>query len=286
MWCTAQHVLGPLNRRHAKMNFICQCHVFCRIDQWSVKSAPLTSYSHVITISTADESNVLDRRVLKSASSGAKVVKNELFKSFSRQTAARCFCLARVLFHFTRDRPSLLNSTGVTITETKWQTHTSTCSTVAGIWRSLKMSTSFYKRLVSCSVSLLLRRHPPPPTITIDVYFGILCLLWTPAQRKRASMLYFANVYLFIYFLWPPYSPAMVNGSSRKFYAWWTLSVIREVTTWIFLVILKLQGGPKSDEIWRIFRPHPQTFCSHAQMRQNIVILKKTLVKHRWLLYM
>ena len=40
-------------------------------------------------------------------------------------------------------------------------------------------------------------------------------LLWTPAQRKRASMLYFANV-LFIY-LWPPYSPALVNGSSRKF---------------------------------------------------------------------
>jgi len=48
-------------------------------------------------------------------------------------------------------------------------------------------------------------------------------------------MLYFANVfiYLFIY-LWPPYSPALVNGSSRKFYTWWTLSVIREVTTWIF----------------------------------------------------
>jgi len=59
------------------------------------------------------------------------------------------------------------------------------------------------------------------------------CLLWTSAQRKRASMLYFVNV-LFIYFLWPLYSPAMVNGSSRKFYTWWTLSVIREVTTWIF----------------------------------------------------
>ena len=43
-----------------------------------------------------------------------------------------------------------------------------------------------------------------------------------------------------------------------------------------FLVLLKLQGGPKRDEIWRIFRPHPQTFCSHARMRQNIVILKKT----------
>jgi len=24
------------------------------------------------------------------------------------------------------------------------------------------------------------------------------------------------------------------NGSSRKFYTWWILSVIREVTTWIF----------------------------------------------------
>jgi len=25
-----------------------------------------------------------------------------------------------------------------------------------------------------------------------------------------------------------------VNGGSRKFYTWWTLSVIREVTTWVF----------------------------------------------------
>ena len=62
---------------------------------------------------------------------------------------------------------------------------------------------------------------------------NILNKLWAPAQHKRASMLYFANV-LFIYFLWPHYSPALVNGSSRKFYTWWTLSVIREVTTWIF----------------------------------------------------
>ena len=46
-------------------------------------------------------------------------------------------------------------------------------------------------------------------------------------------MLYFANV-LFIYFLWPPYSPALVNGGSRKFYTWWILSVSEEVTTWIF----------------------------------------------------
>ena len=58
-------------------------------------------------------------------------------------------------------------------------------------------------------------------------------LLWTPAQRKRASMLYFANVF-FYFFLWPPYSPALVNEGSRKFYTWWTLSGVREVTTWIF----------------------------------------------------
>jgi len=42
-----------------------------------------------------------------------------------------------------------------------------------------------------------------------------------------------------------------------------------------FLVLLKLQGGPKSDEIWHIFGPRPQTFCYHARTRQNIVILKK-----------
>jgi len=45
-----------------------------------------------------------------------------------------------------------------------------------------------------------------------------------------------------------------------------------------FLVILKLQGGPKSDKIWHIFRPRPQTFCCHARTRQNIVILKKNLL--------
>jgi len=47
---------------------------------------------------------------------------------------------------------------------------------------------------------------------------------------------YILPMFLFICFLWPPYSPALVNGSSRKFYTWWTLSVIREInfTTWIF----------------------------------------------------
>jgi len=30
------------------------------------------------------------------------------------------------------------------------------------------------------------------------------------------------------------YAPAQVNGGSRNFYTWWTLSVNREVTTSIF----------------------------------------------------
>ena len=87
----------------------------------------------------------------------------------------------------------------------------------------------------------------------------------------------FANVIFF--FLWPPYAPAQVNGGSWNFYTWCTLSVNREVTTSIFSWSsdLRLQSGPKSDEIWHIFRPRPQTFCSHARTRQNIVILKKNL---------
>ena len=77
-----------------------------------------------------------------------------------------------------------------------------------------------------------------------DTTFPLLPSIRFPVQHHYGrplsvawakSMLYFANVFLlFIYFLWPPYSPALVNGSSRKFYTWWTLSVIREVTTWIF----------------------------------------------------
>jgi len=35
-------------------------------------------------------------------------------------------------------------------------------------------------------------------------------LLWSPAQRKRATMLYFANVILFIYF----FMAALFSGPS------------------------------------------------------------------------
>jgi len=58
-------------------------------------------------------------------------------------------------------------------------------------------------------------------------------LLWTPAQRSLSEVHYILPMFYF-YFLWPPYSPAQINGGSRNFYMWWTLSVIREVTTWIF----------------------------------------------------
>jgi len=39
---------------------------------------------------------------------------------------------------------------------------------------------------------------------TMQYFMSVSVLLWAPAQRKRATMLYFADVYLFIYFfLWP-----------------------------------------------------------------------------------
>jgi len=101
-----------------------------------------------------------------------------------------------------------------------------------------------------------------------------------PLSVARAKSIIFCQCF-FKYFLWPPYSPALVNGGLRKFYTWWTLSVIREITTWIFSwssLNYTQQGGPKSDEIWHIFRPHPQPFCSHARTRQNIVILKKNFL--------
>jgi len=118
------------------------------------------------------------------------------------------------------------------------------------------------------------------PNSDLAFYGRLLSVAWAK------SMLCFANVILFIYFLWPPYAPALVNGGSRNFYTWWTLSVNREVTTWIFSwSSLNYRDGPKSDEIRHIFRPRPQTFCSRGRTRQNIVFLIKKLVKHRWLLY-
>jgi len=42
-------------------------------------------------------------------------------------------------------------------------------------------------------------KSPLSPVVDLSL---LLLLLWTPAQRKRASMLYFANVfYLFVFFM-------------------------------------------------------------------------------------
>ena len=79
-------------------------------------------------------------------------------------------------------------------------------------------------------------------------------------------------IYLFIYFFngrlilrpcWTEVRESFTRGGP-----WVSL---KKLLLGFFLVILKLQSGPKSDEIWRIFRPHPQTFCSHARTWQNIV---------------
>ena len=123
-------------------------------------------------------------------------------------------------------------------------------------------------------------------TASIDVSTQLF-LLWTSAQRSLSEVhVIFCECFFFHIF----YGRLMLRPR---------LTEVRETFTrggpwvWIekcyyldfFLVLLKLQGGPKNDEIWHIFRPRPQTFCSYSRTRQNIVILKK-LVKHRWLLYM
>ena len=102
-------------------------------------------------------------------------------------------------------------------------------------------------------------------------------------------MLYFANVFfIYLFFIWPPYSPALVYGGSRKFYTWWTLSVIREVSSWIFSWSpLNYRVGQKVtkfgvslDRIRKLSalvlsRPNAAEYCNS----------EKKLVKHRWLLY-
>jgi len=98
---------------------------------------------------------------------------------------------------------------------------------------------------------------------------------------------YILPMFLFICFLWPPYSPALVNGSSRKFYTWWTLSVIREInfTTWIFSwSSLNYSVGQK----WRnlaYFQTRPARFLLSRPNAAAYCNSEKKLVKHRWLLY-
>ena len=71
---------------------------------------------------------------------------------------------------------------------------------------------------------------------------------------------YILPMFFFKFFLWPPYSPALVNGGSRKFYTWWNLSGIEEVTTWIFSWSpLNYRVGQKVTK-FRIFLDPPANF--------------------------
>jgi len=95
---------------------------------------------------------------------------------------------------------------------------------------------------------------------------------------------YILPMFLFIYFLWPPYSPALVNRSSRKFYTWWTLSVIREVTTWIFSwSSLNYSVGHKVTK-FGLFSDPPANFLLSRPNAAEYCNSEKKLVKHRWLL--
>ena len=54
-----------------------------------------------------------------------------------------------------------------------------------------------------------------PPIKLARIYTHNRRLLWAPAQRKRATMLYFANVYfLFIYFM-----AALFSGPGERRFA-------------------------------------------------------------------
>ena len=82
----------------------------------------------------------------------------------------------------------------------------------------------------------------------------------------------------FIYFLWLPYAPAQVNGGSRNFYTWRTLSVNTEVTTWIFSwSSLNYTVGQKVTlpANFLLSRPNAAEYCNS----------EKKPVKHIWLLY-
>jgi len=120
-------------------------------------------------------------------------------------------------------------------------------------------------------LSLFLACQPSPPWKSQIAYYGRPLSV----SSRPCYILPMFFIYLFIYFLWPPYFPALVNGSSRKFYTWWTLSGIREVTTWIFSWSpWNYRVDQKSDEIWRIFRLHPQTFYSHARTRHPVNVAR------------
>ena len=123
-------------------------------------------------------------------------------------------------------------------------------------WRcSVVMTSSLSSLSISTSESRS-RRLLETPVVSWALL--LLQLLWTPAQRKRASMLYFANVFIFFFMA------ALFSGPGERRFAK-VLHVVDLECHWrsyyldFFLVILKLQGGPNSDKISHIFRPCQMT---------------------------
>ena len=88
---------------------------------------------------------------------------------------------------------------------------------------------------------------------------------------------YILPMFFYLFFLWPPYSPALVNGGSRKFYTWWTLSVIREVTTWIFSwSSLNYRVGQKVTKFAYFETPPANFLLSHQNAAEYCNSEKKT----------
>jgi len=80
-------------------------------------------------------------------------------------------------------------------------------------------------------------------------------------------------------------SPALVNGRSRKFYTWWILSVIREVSTWIFSwSSLNYRVGQTVTNLAH-FQTPPANFLLSRPNAAEYCNSEKKLVKRRWLLY-
>ena len=110
-------------------------------------------------------------------------------------------------------------------------------------------------------------------------------LLWAPAQRKRATMLYFANVYLFIYFF-----------GRLVLRPWWT--EVRESITRggprvsLEKLLLGFFPGHPYTTGWAIkwrnlayFQTPPANFLLSRPNAAEYCNSEKKLVKHRWFLY-
>ena len=109
-------------------------------------------------------------------------------------------------------------------------------------------------------------------------YNGSFHFLWTPAQRSLSEVhVMFCEYYYLYKFLWPPYAPAQVIGGSRNFYTWWTLSVNREFTIWIFFwSSLNYRVGQKVTKFGIFSDPHKPSALTPE--RGRILSLTHSLV--------